>query len=307
MLLTLRNHVVGPELFDFAFREYIRNWAFKHPTPGDFFRTIENAAGRDLSWYWREYWYTTGLLDIAIDSVSQGQQGTQSLATVSLHRRTAVLLPVRLRFKYANGATGDFSLPANIWANGDRFDATIAVPAKVVGARLWPDQSVPDWNHDNDTWGDAPPSDAIRSRHATLSRLNRRSWYTSIGSARSDRVDCDSKKQLNTNRSTDRMPDFGSWAADWWKPVLFIVIAGHITNVCVTLFLHRSQTHRSVKLHYLAALPMRLWLWLSTAIVTKEWVACHRKHHAFADREGDPHSPLIEGLRNIVLKGALLL
>ena len=100
------------------------------------------------------------------------------------------------------------------------------------------------------------------------------------------------------------MPDFGSWAADWWKPILFIVIAGHLTNVCVTLFLHRAQTHRSVKLHYLAALPMRLWLWLSTAIVTKEWVACHRKHHAFADREGDPHSPLLEGLRNIVLKGA---
>ena len=75
------------------------------------------------------------------------------------------------------------------------------------------------------------------------------------------------------------MPDFGSWGTAWWKPLLFIVVAGHITNVCVTLFLHRSQTHRSVKLHYLAALPMRLWLWLSTAIVTKEWVACHRKHH----------------------------
>ena len=100
------------------------------------------------------------------------------------------------------------------------------------------------------------------------------------------------------------MPGFGSWAAEWWKPVLFVVIAGHLTNVCVTLFLHRAQTHRSVKLHFLAALPMRLWLWMSTAIVTKEWVACHRKHHAFADREGDPHSPLIEGLRNIVLKGA---
>ena len=81
-------------------------------------------------------------------------------------------------------------------------------------------------------------------------------------------------------------------------------MAGHLTNVCVTLFLHRAQTHRSVKFHFLAALPMRLWLWLSTAIVTKEWVACHRKHHAFADRDGDPHSPLLEGLRNIVLKGA---
>ncbi|HVT37877.1 MAG TPA: fatty acid desaturase [Gemmatimonadaceae bacterium] len=100
------------------------------------------------------------------------------------------------------------------------------------------------------------------------------------------------------------MPNFGSWATEWWKPLLFIVIAGHVTNVCVTIFLHRAQTHRSVHLHYLAALPMRLWLWLSTAMVTKEWVACHRKHHAFADRDGDPHSPVLEGLKNIVLKGA---
>ena len=100
------------------------------------------------------------------------------------------------------------------------------------------------------------------------------------------------------------MPHFGSWAGTWWRPVLFAIIAGHITNVCVTIFLHRAQTHRSVRLHWLAALPMRVWLWLSTAIVTKEWVACHRKHHAFADREGDPHSPLMERLRNIVLKGA---
>ena len=97
---------------------------------------------------------------------------------------------------------------------------------------------------------------------------------------------------------------FGSWASHWWIPVLFVIVAGHITNVCVTLFLHRAQTHRSVVFHWMAAVPMRIWLWLTTSIVTREWVACHRKHHAFADREGDPHSPLLEGLRNIVVKGA---
>jgi stearoyl-CoA desaturase (delta-9 desaturase) len=100
------------------------------------------------------------------------------------------------------------------------------------------------------------------------------------------------------------MPGFGELASRWWIPIVFVIVAGHITNVCVTLFLHRAQTHRGVRLHYLAALPMRVWLWMTTAIVTKEWVACHRKHHAFADREGDPHSPLLEGLRNILLKGA---
>jgi stearoyl-CoA desaturase (Delta-9 desaturase) len=97
---------------------------------------------------------------------------------------------------------------------------------------------------------------------------------------------------------------YGILSTHWWIPIVFVVIMGHITNVCVTLFLHRSQTHRSVNFHAIASFPMRVWLWLTTSIVTKEWVAVHRKHHAFADREGDPHSPLIEGLRNILIKGA---
>ena len=100
------------------------------------------------------------------------------------------------------------------------------------------------------------------------------------------------------------MPHFASLNTHWWIPVLFIVIAGHLTNVCVTLFLHRAQTHRGVTFSKIVEVPMRFWLWLSTAIVTKEWVACHRKHHAFADRDGDPHSPVLVGLRNIILKGA---
>lgn len=100
------------------------------------------------------------------------------------------------------------------------------------------------------------------------------------------------------------MPGFASLAREWWMPVLFVLIAGHLTNICVTLFLHREQTHRGVRFSSVVSLPMRLWLWLSTATVTKEWVACHRKHHAFADREGDPHSPVVEGLRNILVKGA---
>ena len=162
LLITLRNHIVGPQVFDYAFREYIRNWAFRHPTPADFFRAIENASGHDLSWYWREFWYTTDVLDIGIDSVTQQQKEGQNQAIISLHRETPVVFPVTLRLKYANGTTGDFSLPVNIWANGDRFDALINVPMQVVGARLWPDPTVPDWNHSNDSWGDTPASDPLR-------------------------------------------------------------------------------------------------------------------------------------------------
>jgi fatty-acid desaturase len=99
------------------------------------------------------------------------------------------------------------------------------------------------------------------------------------------------------------MPEFGSLAFAWWVPVLYIVIVGHITNLCVTLYLHRSATHEGVKFHPIVESFMRTWLWLTTGIVTVEWVACHRKHHAFSDREGDPHSPTEEGLLAIVFGG----
>jgi hypothetical protein len=159
-LLTLRNNVIGTELFDAAFREYIRTWAFRHPTPADFFRTIENAMGHDLSWYWRGFWYSTSLLDIGIDSVSTSGQGSDMTATIALYRATDIIFPVKIRLKYADGSTSDFSFPENIWAQGERYEARVPVPAKVIGGRLWPDPSVPDWNHDNDTWGDAPAGNA---------------------------------------------------------------------------------------------------------------------------------------------------
>ena len=99
------------------------------------------------------------------------------------------------------------------------------------------------------------------------------------------------------------MPEFGSLAFAWWVPVLYIVVLGHITNLCVTLYLHRSATHEGVKFHPIVEGFMRTWLWLTTGIVTVEWVAVHRKHHAFSDREGDPHSPVEEGLFAITFGG----
>ena len=158
VLLTLRNHVVGPDLFDFAFREYIRSWAFKHPTPGDFFRSIENSTGEDLSWFWRSFFYTTDVLDIGIDSVSTRRSEGQTFATIALRQNTSIPFPVQLRVAYADGTTQDFSLPVNVWARGNRFDAVLPVRAPVTGVRLWPEPSVPDWNPSNDTWGNPPPA-----------------------------------------------------------------------------------------------------------------------------------------------------
>lgn len=162
VLLTLRNHVIGAESFDAAFRQYIRNWAFKHPTPGDFFRSIENATGEDLSWFWKSFFYTNDVLDIGVDGVTQRTTDGQAYATISLRRMTSVPFPVRLRVAYSDGTTQDFTVPVNIWARGDRFKAILAVRGTVTGVRLWPDPSVPDWNASNDTWGNAPAADAAK-------------------------------------------------------------------------------------------------------------------------------------------------
>jgi hypothetical protein len=158
VLLTLRNHVVGRDVFDNAFREYIRSWAFKHPTPGDFFRSIENSTGEDLSWFWRGFFYSADVLDIGIDSVSTRVSDGQRFASIALHKLTTIPFPVKLRAAYADGTTQDFSFPVNIWARGNRFSAVVPVRASVTGVRLWPDASVPDWNAANDTWGAAPPA-----------------------------------------------------------------------------------------------------------------------------------------------------
>ena len=159
VLLTLRDHVVGREAFDRAFREYIRRWAFRHPTPADFFRTIESYTGQDLSWFWRGFFYGTGVLDIGIDSVSSAAVNGDYRAMVTLSKHSDIPFPVGLRLKLADGSTQDARLPALIWKDGDRYVAAIPVRGAVVGARLWPDPTVPDWNDANDAWGDAPPAE----------------------------------------------------------------------------------------------------------------------------------------------------
>jgi len=80
----------------------------------------------------------------------------------------------------------------------------------------------------------------------------------------------------------------------------------HITIACVTIFLHRHQAHRALEMHPAVGHFMRFWLWLTTGMVTKQWVAVHRKHHRFTEAEGDPHSPHVHGFWRVLFKGAVL-
>jgi stearoyl-CoA desaturase (delta-9 desaturase) len=88
--------------------------------------------------------------------------------------------------------------------------------------------------------------------------------------------------------------------------IIYTLVMVQITIACVTLYLHRSQAHRAVQFHPVVAHFMRFWLWLTTGMVTKQWVAVHRKHHQAADTEEDPHSPKIHGIWRVIFKGAFL-
>ncbi|HEX5374430.1 MAG TPA: fatty acid desaturase [Aquabacterium sp.] len=100
-----------------------------------------------------------------------------------------------------------------------------------------------------------------------------------------------------------------SWGADgllqlsWWQVVLATLGLTHITIASVTIFLHRCQAHRALELHPIPSHFFRFWLWLTTSMVTKEWVAVHRKHHAKCETAEDPHSPVAHGIKTVLLQG----
>ena len=98
----------------------------------------------------------------------------------------------------------------------------------------------------------------------------------------------------------------GTWHLAWWQVILFTLALTHVTMISVTVFLHRHQAHRALDLHPGVAHFFRLWLWLTTGQVTKEWAAIHRKHHAKCEQPDDPHSPQVYGIRKVLFQGAEL-
>ena len=150
-LRLLRDVVIGPERFDPAFKEYFRRWAYKHPTPADFFRTIEDGVGEDLSWFWLSWFYTTRQLDQAVDSVALADSaGVQS--RIYLRNAGQIPMPVDLALLLDDGTTQRLRLPVEVWFTSDRYVATIPGPRKVNSVTIDPDAAYPDVNRENNRW-----------------------------------------------------------------------------------------------------------------------------------------------------------
>ncbi len=117
------------------------------------------------------------------------------------------------------------------------------------------------------------------------------------------------EKKLNFTQISDLVIDFlahGLVRASAWELVVITLIMTHITIAGVTIFLHRCQAHRALELHAIPSHFFRFWLWMTTGMVTKEWAAIHRKHHAKCETEEDPHSPVTRGIKKVFFEGAEL-
>lgn len=99
---------------------------------------------------------------------------------------------------------------------------------------------------------------------------------------------------------------FGLWNLSFWGYVAVTLVMVQVSMMAVTLYLHRDQAHRSIDLHPILRHFFRLWVWMTSGQITRDWVAVHRKHHAMVEREGDPHSPVVFGLRKVLTEGAEL-
>jgi hypothetical protein len=147
-LYLLREYILGKDRFDYAFRSYIRNWAYKHPSPEDFFRTMDNEAGEDLSWFWRGWFYNNWSLDQAVQQVTIAD----NKATITIANLDKLVMPVVVQLTLNNGATQRIELPVETWFQHTSYTFTIPVAAAVSAVTIDPGQVLPDANRQNNVF-----------------------------------------------------------------------------------------------------------------------------------------------------------
>ena len=150
--LTLLRTILGEARFDFALRTYIERWAYKHPQPEDFFRTMENVSGEDLSWLWRGWFYNNWQADQAIKKVRYEKNDPKRGAIVTIANLERMPMPVVIEYKTESGATGRLSLPVEIWKRNVYWTFRIPSTEPLASITLDPDHDYPDVNSENNTW-----------------------------------------------------------------------------------------------------------------------------------------------------------
>ncbi len=157
-LHLLREVVLGPERFDFAWKTYTHRWAFKHPQPADFFRTMEDASGTDLSWFWRGWLLSAATIDQGVSSVDELGEGRAGVTLVNVG---AMVMPVIMDVTYSDGETVRTQLPVEIWGATNVWRVPIQTGDRTITrVVIDPDAVYPDTDLGNNVW-DAPAEEAV--------------------------------------------------------------------------------------------------------------------------------------------------
>lgn len=155
-LNILRNHILGKERFDSAFRKYIDRWAFKHPTPFDFFRTMENVGGEDLSYFWRGWFLTNSKLDQGVTEIKYVDNDASKGALITLVNNEQMVLPVPLLIEQNNGKTDLITLPVEIWQRGGKWTFHYPSTSEIKKITIDPDHDYPDIDSSNNVLSGVP-------------------------------------------------------------------------------------------------------------------------------------------------------
>jgi hypothetical protein len=140
-LVLLREQILGPERFDWAFRKYIRDWAYKHPSPSDFFREIESESGEDLSWFWRGWYLNNWKYDVSVDKIDG--------STVTLSNHGQLVLPTTVEVVFQDGTKTRVKLPVETWLSKGTYVWTLENKAPIALVIVDPDHQLPDDDRSN--------------------------------------------------------------------------------------------------------------------------------------------------------------
>jgi hypothetical protein len=153
-LEILRKQILGEQRFDYAFRNYIKHWAYKHPTPTDFFRSMENAAGEDLSWFWRGWFMEDWTMDQAISSVKEAKNkaGEREGYDIVVDNLGKLPMPIILGVETASGKKDIVKVPVDVWMRNSSWTVRFPTTEEVVAVTIDPDHELPEVNAANNTW-----------------------------------------------------------------------------------------------------------------------------------------------------------
>ncbi len=151
-LSLLRNHVVGEKRFDYAFQKYTRDWAYKHPTPFDFFRSMENSLGEDLGWFWKGMFIENFRLDQAVSKVEYLNNNPANGALIYIQNLDRMAMPVVLEYTTKSGTKERKTLPVEIWQNSTQSKVLLRTKEEITSVVIDPDHDFPDFNAANNEW-----------------------------------------------------------------------------------------------------------------------------------------------------------